>query len=282
MKLIKIIKEISTYFSHSHFFHNQNSFLSNLQSVLFIILYVIKLMIFNMILNSICHSSTKFFNILRYLISCISYFKNIVMPSTYERKNISNSVEVNPNPQFDGSLTSEYSDMSSDKESSENLLNDVVNESTNSISTEAINFHQNISSRGKADRRRIHYYRKLFVSELSVYLNQNNYLVSKNRAEQKWGYRALEKAILTASQMYIRMKELKQVIRGQDLLSGLYLILQIEEENKLLVKKEKYLYVKLHLLMKHTIFCRLGQNINSLMTAAKTIILNFTELIPQV
>ncbi|KAB7505989.1 hypothetical protein Anas_03105 [Armadillidium nasatum] len=28
--------------------------------------------------------------------------------------------------------------------------------------------------------------------------NQNNYLGSKNRAEQKWGYKALEKAILTA------------------------------------------------------------------------------------
>ncbi|KAB7501258.1 hypothetical protein Anas_04447 [Armadillidium nasatum] len=28
--------------------------------------------------------------------------------------------------------------------------------------------------------------------------SQNNYLVSKNRAEQKWGYKALEKAILTA------------------------------------------------------------------------------------
>ncbi|KAB7503007.1 hypothetical protein Anas_14605, partial [Armadillidium nasatum] len=51
---------------------------------------------------------------------------------------------------------------------------------------------------GKATQSRIHYYRKLFVSELSVYLNQNNYLVSKNRAEQKWGYKALEKAILTA------------------------------------------------------------------------------------
>ncbi|RXG58914.1 putative sodium-dependent multivitamin transporter [Armadillidium vulgare] len=52
------------------------------------------------------------------------------------------SVEVNPNPQFDASLTSEYSDMSADKASSENLLNDIVNESTNSISTQASNFHQ--------------------------------------------------------------------------------------------------------------------------------------------
>ncbi|RXG57938.1 hypothetical protein Avbf_18477 [Armadillidium vulgare] len=41
---------------------------------------------------------------------------------------------------------------------------------------------------GKATQSRIHYYRKLFVSELSVYL----------KAEQKWGYKALEKAILTA------------------------------------------------------------------------------------
>ncbi|RXG60513.1 hypothetical protein Avbf_17263 [Armadillidium vulgare] len=84
MKIIKIIKEISTYFSHSHSFHDQNSFLSNLQS----------------------------------------------------------GVEVNPNPQFDASLTSEYSDMSADKASSENLLNDIVNESTNSVSTQASNFRQ--------------------------------------------------------------------------------------------------------------------------------------------
>ncbi|RXG61734.1 hypothetical protein Avbf_13791 [Armadillidium vulgare] len=107
---------------------------------------------------------------------------------------ILNCVEVNPNPQFDASLTSEYSDMSADKTSSENLLNDIVNESTNSISTQASNFHQIQFSlptfspaladylQGKATQSRIHYYRKLFVSELSVYLNQNNYLVSKNRA----------------------------------------------------------------------------------------------------
>ncbi|KAB7496981.1 hypothetical protein Anas_10718 [Armadillidium nasatum] len=79
---------------------------------------------------------------------------------------ILNGVEVNPNPQFDASLTSEYT------------LADYL--------------------QGKATQSRIHYYRKLFISELSVYLNQNNYLVSKNRAEQKWGYKALEKAILTA------------------------------------------------------------------------------------
>ncbi|RXG56899.1 hypothetical protein Avbf_17446 [Armadillidium vulgare] len=55
---------------------------------------------------------------------------------------ILNGVEVNPNPQFDASLTSEYSDMSADKASSENLLNDIVNESTNSVSTQASNFRQ--------------------------------------------------------------------------------------------------------------------------------------------
>lgn len=32
----------------------------------------------------------------------------------------------------------------------------------------------------------------------TCFFSQNNYLVSKNRAEQKWGYKALEKAILTA------------------------------------------------------------------------------------
>ncbi|KAB7494937.1 hypothetical protein Anas_12434 [Armadillidium nasatum] len=76
--------------------------------------------------------------------------------------------------------------------------------------------------------------------------------LNKNGAIKRW-----RKLFSLHTQIYIRMKELKQVIRGQDLLSGLYLILQIEEENKSLVKKEKYLYVKLHLLMKHSIFCRL-------------------------
>ncbi|RXG55146.1 hypothetical protein Avbf_17868 [Armadillidium vulgare] len=62
-----------------------------------------------------------------------------------DRRGIERGVEVNPNPQFDASLTSEYSDMSADKASSENLLNDIVNESTNSISTQASNFRQILS-----------------------------------------------------------------------------------------------------------------------------------------
>ncbi|KAB7503279.1 hypothetical protein Anas_10871, partial [Armadillidium nasatum] len=67
---------------------------------------------------------------------------------------ILNGVEVNPNPQFDASLTSEYSDPI--------------------------------------------FFTKFFSSIGRLSSSQNNYLVSKNRAEQKWGYKALEKAILTA------------------------------------------------------------------------------------
>ncbi|KAB7502488.1 hypothetical protein Anas_13063 [Armadillidium nasatum] len=52
--------------------------------------------------------------------------------------------------------------------------------------------------------------------------------LNKNGAIKRW-----RKLFSLHTQIYIRMKELKQVIRGQDLLSGLYLILQIEEENKL-------------------------------------------------
>ncbi|KAB7500772.1 hypothetical protein Anas_13401, partial [Armadillidium nasatum] len=67
---------------------------------------------------------------------------------------ILNGVEVNPNPQFDASLTSEYSDPI--------------------------------------------FFTKFFSSIGRLSSSQNNYLVSKNRAEQKRGYKALEKAILTA------------------------------------------------------------------------------------
>ncbi|RXG67630.1 hypothetical protein Avbf_02840 [Armadillidium vulgare] len=175
---------------------------------------------------------------------------------------------------------------------------------------------------GKATQRRIHYYRKLFVSELSVYLNQNYYLVSKNRAEQKWDYKVLEKAILTAypnvhqdegvKASYKRTGPLKWVIshladrRRKQVTrkEGKVFVCEttsVDEAYNLLqtlpIKlcqrtplKKKALFITKDLrfrlqaeetlpdyLLVDSIHCyeiglRLGSNINSLMTAAKTII----------
>ncbi|KAB7501115.1 hypothetical protein Anas_12780 [Armadillidium nasatum] len=174
---------------------------------------------------------------------------------------------------------------------------------------------------GKATQSRIHYYRKLFVSELSVYLNQNNYLVSKNRAEQKWGYKALEKAILTAypnvhqdegvKASYKRTGPLKWVISHladrrrkqvtrkegkvfvcettsvdeafnllQTLPSKLWQCTQLKKalfitkDLRCRLQAEETLpdYLLVDSILCYEIGLRLGSNINSLMTAAKTII----------
>ncbi|RXG54709.1 hypothetical protein Avbf_08212 [Armadillidium vulgare] len=174
---------------------------------------------------------------------------------------------------------------------------------------------------GKATQSRIHYYRKLFVSELSVYLNQNNYLVSKNRAEQKWGYKALEKAILTAypnvhqdeavKASYKRTGPLKWVISHladrrrkqvtrkegkvfvcettsvdeaynhlQTLPSKLWQHTQLKKalfitkDLRFRLQAEETLpdYLLVDSILCYEIGLRFGSNINSLMTAAKTII----------
>ncbi|RXG58915.1 hypothetical protein Avbf_17948 [Armadillidium vulgare] len=181
---------------------------------------------------------------------------------------------------------------------------------------------------GKATQNRIHYYRKLFVSELSVYLNQNNYLVSKNRAEQKWGYKALEKAILTAypnvhqdegvKASYKRTGPLKWVIshladRRRNLVTRkegkvfvcettsvdeAYNLLQTLPSKlwqRTLLKKALFItkdlrfrlqveetlldYLLVDSILCYEIGLRLGSNINSLMTAAKMIILKLHRIV---
>ncbi|KAB7499468.1 hypothetical protein Anas_14609 [Armadillidium nasatum] len=207
-----------------------------------------------------------------------AFLYNIVMPSTYERKNISQySVEVNPNPQFDASLTSEYSDPI--------------------------------------------FFTKFFSSIGRLSSSQNNYLVSKNRAEQKWGYKALEKAILTAypnihqdegvKASYKRTGPLKWVISHladrrrkqvtrkegkvfvcettsvdeafnllQTLPSKLWQCTQLKKalfitkDLRCRLQAEETLpdYLLVDSILCYEIGLRLGSNINSLMTAAKTII----------
>ncbi|KAB7494175.1 hypothetical protein Anas_13846, partial [Armadillidium nasatum] len=157
----------------------------------------------------------------------------------------------------------------------------------------------------------------------SLFLNyhQNNYLVSKNRAEQKWGYKALEKAILTAypnvhqdegvKASYKRTRPLKWVISHladrrrkqvtrkegkvfvcettsvdeafnllQTLPSKLWQCTQIKKalfitkDLRCRLQAEETLpdYLLVDSILCYEIGLRLGSNINSLMTAAKTII----------
>ncbi|KAB7505177.1 hypothetical protein Anas_01799 [Armadillidium nasatum] len=151
--------------------------------------------------------------------------------------------------------------------------------------------------------------------------SQNNYLVSKNRAEQKWGYKALEKAILTAypnvhqdegvKASYKRTGPLKWVISHladrrrkqvtrkegkvfvcettsvdeaynllQTLPSKLWQRTQLKKalfitkDLRFRLQAEETLpdYLLVDSILCYEIGLRLGSNINSLMTAAKTII----------
>ncbi|RXG54948.1 hypothetical protein Avbf_18609 [Armadillidium vulgare] len=207
-----------------------------------------------------------------------------------------NSVEVNPNPQFDASLSSEYSDMSADKASSENLVNDIVNESTNSISTQAnpIFFTNFFSS----------------IDRLSSSIFEPKQLPGfKKQLNKKGAIKRWSKLFSLHTQMYIRMKELKQVMRGQDLLNRrrkqvtrkegkvfvcettsvdeAYNFLQTlpsklwqhtQQKKALFITKDPRFRLQAeetlpdYLLLCNEIGLRLGSNINSLMTDAKTII----------
>ncbi|KAB7504813.1 hypothetical protein Anas_13229 [Armadillidium nasatum] len=135
--------------------------------------------------------------------------------------------------------------------------------------------------------------------------SQNNYLVSKNRAEQKWGYKALEKAILTAypnvhqDEGVKANRRRKQVTRKegkvfvcettsvdeafnllQTLPSKLWQCTQLKKalfitkDLRCRLQAEETIpdYLLVDSILCYEIGLRLGSNINSLMTAAKTII----------
>ncbi|RXG57737.1 Sodium-coupled monocarboxylate transporter 2 [Armadillidium vulgare] len=118
---------------------------------------------------------------------------------------------------------------------------------------------------GKATRRRIHYYRKLFVSELSVYLKGSkifNVDFQKHDEAVKASYKRTGPLKWVISHLADRRR--KQVTR---------------KEGKVFVCETTSVDETYNLLqLCYEIGLRLGSNINSLMTAAKTIILKLHRI----
>ncbi|RXG55145.1 hypothetical protein Avbf_17867 [Armadillidium vulgare] len=116
---------------------------------------------------------------------------------------------------------------------------------------------------GKATQSRIHYYRKLFVSELSVYLKRKRV----TRKEEKvfvCETTSVDEAYNLLQTLPLKLWQHTQLKKALFITKDLRFRLQAEET------LPDYLLVDS--ILCYEIGLRLGSNINSLMTAAKTII----------
>ncbi|KAB7505988.1 hypothetical protein Anas_03106 [Armadillidium nasatum] len=186
-----------------------------------------------------------------------AFLYNIVMPSTYERKNISQySVEVNPNPQFDASLT-----------------------------TKTITWFQKteLNKNGAIKR-----WRKLFSLHTQIYIRMKELKqVIRGQGPLKWVISHLadrRRKQVTRKEGKVFVCETTSVDEAFNLLqtlpsklwqcTQLKKALFITKDLRCRLQAEETIpdYLLVDSILCYEIGLRLGSNINSLMTAAKTII----------